>query len=90
MKDELVRGAETLQPLAFSGIHVISPRLLPMISEVGVFSIINSYLSLASRGQNILAFHSDEYNWRDLGRPEHLIQAAEEMKGTYETDIQTQ
>src|SRR5262249_34921743 len=32
--------------LAFSGVHVISPRLLPMLSGEGPFSIINSYLDL--------------------------------------------
>src|SRR6184192_2538536 len=40
-----------LQALAFSGIHVISPRVLPMLTEEGVFSIITSYLRLAAQGQ---------------------------------------
>src|SRR5262249_57066195 len=31
LKDELVRPADKLQALAFSGIHVISPGLLPMM-----------------------------------------------------------
>jgi len=65
-----------LQALAFSGIHVISPRLLPMIAEEGIFSIIDSYLHLAAQGQNIFAFRADEYYWRDLGRPNDLAQAA--------------
>jgi len=78
-KTELVRSAEKLQPLAFFGIQVLSPRLLPMMAEEGVFSIINSYLNLAARGQKILAFRADEYYWRDLGRPEHLIQAATDL-----------
>jgi NDP-sugar pyrophosphorylase family protein len=68
------------QSLAFSGIHVISPRLLPRITEEGVFSIINSYLNLATQGEKILAFHADQYFWRDLGRPEHLIQAEMDLK----------
>jgi NDP-sugar pyrophosphorylase family protein len=62
-------------PLAFSGIHVISPRLLPMLTEEGVFSIIDSYLRLAAQGEKILAFRADEYYWRDLGRPSDLSQA---------------
>jgi NDP-sugar pyrophosphorylase family protein len=64
------------EPLAFSGIHVISPRLLPMITEEGVFSIIPTYLRLAAKGEKILAFRSDEYYWRDLGKPTDLSQAA--------------
>src|SRR6266481_265470 len=40
--------------LAFSGIHVISPRLLGLLSEDGAFSIIDSYLSLMVQGEKIL------------------------------------
>jgi NDP-sugar pyrophosphorylase family protein len=63
-------------PLAFSGIHVISPRLLDMLNEQDAFSIIDAYLRLAAEGQKILAFRADEYYWRDLGRPSDLSQAA--------------
>jgi NDP-sugar pyrophosphorylase family protein len=66
--------------LAFSGIHVISPRLLPMLTENGVFSIIDAYLRLASLGEKILAFRADEYYWRDLGRPSDLSQAAADLE----------
>lgn len=69
-----------LQALAFSGIHVISPRIFPMMTEEGAFSIIDSYLRLAARGENILAFRADEYYWRDLGRPENVIQVAQDLK----------
>ena len=65
---EIVRHSETTAALAFSGIHVISPRLLGMMSEEGVFSIIASYLRLAAQGEKILAFRADEYYWRDLGK----------------------
>jgi mannose-1-phosphate guanylyltransferase len=77
---EIVRPSPDPQPLAFSGIHVISPRLLPMITEEGIFSIINTYLRLAAQGEKILAFRADEYYWRDLGRPADLAQAAHDLK----------
>jgi len=67
-------------PLAFSGIHIISPRLLPMLTEQGVFSIIDAYLRLAAQGEKILAFRADEYYWRDLGRPADLSQAALDLQ----------
>jgi NDP-sugar pyrophosphorylase family protein len=79
-KDELVRSSQPVQALAFSGIHVISPRLFAMMSEEGAFSIITSYLRLAASGEKILAFRADEYYWRDLGRPADLRQAAEDMR----------
>ncbi len=67
-------------PLAFSGIHIISPRLLPMLTEEGVFSIIPSYLRLSAQGEKILAFRADQYYWRDLGRPADLAQAALDLQ----------
>jgi NDP-sugar pyrophosphorylase family protein len=77
---ELVRPSQQAEALAFSGIHVISPRLLPMLTEEGAFSIITSYLRLAAEGKKIAAFGADEYYWRDLGKPENLAQAAVELK----------
>jgi mannose-1-phosphate guanylyltransferase len=64
----------------FSGIHVISPRLLPMLEGEGAFSIIDSYLKLACSGEKILAFRADEYYWRDVGTPDDLKQAAEDLR----------
>src|SRR5208337_343038 len=75
---ELVRAVERSQPLAFSGIHVVSPRLLRMMSEEGTFSILTTYLRLAAQGEKISAFRADEYDWRDLGRPEGVAQAAKD------------
>jgi len=77
---ELVRPAQRLQAWAFSGIHVISPRLLAMITEDGAFSIITSYLRLAAQGEKILAFGADKYYWRDLGTPEGVAQAAKDIR----------
>ena len=77
---ELVRRAEHLQPLAFSGIQIISPRFLGMMVDDGAFSIITSYLRLAAQGEKILAFRADEYYWRDLGSPENVAQAAQDLK----------
>jgi len=77
---EFVRSSKQVQALAFSGIHVISPRLFAMMIEEGVFSIITSYLRLAAHGENILAFRADEYYWRDLGRPDDVMRAAQDLK----------
>ncbi len=76
---EMARPAENPQALAFCGIHVISPRMLTLMREEGVFSIIDVYLRLAAAGEKIRAFRADEYYWRDLGRPEHLAQAGADV-----------
>jgi len=74
-------SAPRLTPLAFSGIHILSPRLLPLLTEsVPVFSIIDSYLRLAAQGHKILAFRADHDYWRDLGRPADLAQAALDLQ----------
>lgn len=64
--------------LAFTGIHVLSPRIFPLMTEEGVFSIIDVYLRLAAAGERVLAFRADQFYWRDLGTPEKLAQAAAE------------
>jgi NDP-sugar pyrophosphorylase family protein len=76
---EWARPPQTTQALAFSGIHVISPRIFAKMTEEGAFSIIPAYLRLASQGEKILAYRMDDCYWRDLGRPESLAQAAEDM-----------
>ncbi len=68
------------QALAFSGIHIISPRLFRLMEEQGAFSIIDVYLRLAARGENILAFPADDAYWRDLGRPDDFTQATHDFK----------
>jgi mannose-1-phosphate guanylyltransferase len=77
---EIVRPAPNLESLAFSGIHVISPRVLRMLTEEGVFSIVDTYLRLAGQGETISGFRADEYYWRDLGRPESVVQAARDWR----------
>jgi NDP-sugar pyrophosphorylase family protein len=79
------RATETTTPsghlhLAFSGIHVVSPRLLTTMNEEGIFSIVTTYLRLAAAGERIFGFRADEYYWRDLGKPESLRQAAEDNR----------
>jgi NDP-sugar pyrophosphorylase family protein len=79
-RTELARAAATMDPLAFCGIHVISPRLLTMMSEDGAFSIIESYLRLSGESEKIVAFRADGTYWRDLGTLEGLQQAAEDLQ----------
>jgi NDP-sugar pyrophosphorylase family protein len=77
---EIVRPSPRLEPLAFSGVHVISPHLLPMLTEDGVFSIITSYLRVAREGKKIAGFRAEQYYWRDLGRVEDLQQAEQDLQ----------
>ena len=75
---------QPLHSLAFAGIHVLSPRIFDHLTEQGAFPIVPAYLRLAGEEQPILAFRADAYYWRDLGRPQHIEQAARDLAdGTY-------
>jgi len=83
-----MRGPETSAPpfqaLAFSGIHLVSPRIFAKLDEEGAFSIVDAYVRLAGHGETILGFRADGTYWRDLGRPENLIEAERDLTdGTY-------
>jgi len=79
-KTQLVRPSQQMTELAFTGIHVISPRIFPLLTEEGIFSIVPAYLRLAAQGEKIMAFRADEYYWRDLGQPENIRQAELDIK----------
>lgn len=58
--------------LGFSGIHAISPRIFDLITERGVFSIVDVYMRLAGAGERIVAHRIDGAEWIDIGKPEQL------------------
>ncbi len=60
-----------LEPLAFSGIHVINPKIVSFIKEKGKFSIIQAYLRLAKQ-HKIIAYEHNETAWADVGKVSEL------------------
>jgi NDP-sugar pyrophosphorylase family protein len=48
--------------------------------EQGSFPIIDAYLHLAAQGEKIIAYRADDSYWRDLGRPQSLIAAAQDIE----------
>ena len=63
---------------AFSGIHVLSPKIFDWMEEwTGKFSIINFYLSICAKA-NIHAYADEDLHLIDVGKPETL-QVAEKM-----------
>ena len=79
-QDEVVRAAPKMDALAFSGIHVLSPRIFALMKEDGVFSIVDVYLRLAGEGEKIAGFRADKYYWRDLGKPENIARTEEDLR----------
>ena len=61
--------------LAFTGIHVINPDILPYIPGSGYSDIIDCYRTLIRSGVPIGAYVSEKHYWRDIGNPESYIAA---------------
>lgn len=68
-----------MEKMAFSGIHVVEPKIFKLICEDGPFSIIQLYLRLA-KNHAILAYEHDPAYWADIGTPEKLQRAKEMVK----------
>lgn len=66
-----------VEELGFAGVHVASAQLRDLITEEGVFSILDPYLRLAGEGYGIRSFPVDGYRWIDIGKPEQLAAAAD-------------
>lgn len=62
---------EAARPLAFCGIHIIEPKFLDLITEVGKFPIMDLYLRLA-KNHSIKGFVDESDLWMDLGKPDQL------------------
>jgi N-acetyl-alpha-D-muramate 1-phosphate uridylyltransferase len=59
---------------AFSGIHIISPKIFSLIIEEGKFSMIDLYVRLAET-HSIMAFDHSNGKLIDVGKPESTILA---------------
>ncbi len=59
---------------AFSGIHIISPKIFSFITEEGKFSMIDLYLRLAET-KTIMAFDHSDGKLLDVGKPESAVLA---------------
>ncbi len=62
---------------AFSGIHIISPEIFPLIHQYGKFSIVNVYLELAATN-TIQGFDHSGSKLVDVGRTES-VKIAEDL-----------
>lgn len=60
--------------LAFNGIHIVNPEIFQLMTEDGKFSIIPTYLRLASH-YKIIGFQDDSVSYIDIGKPENLAEA---------------
>lgn len=79
---------QNIKPLAFSGIHMIDPRIFSLISNTGKFSIVDTYLQLGNQ-LKISGFKHDARNWADMGKPADLLKAERILQILKETNKNT-
>lgn len=73
-EEKIARAAATYIPKAFSGIHVISKKLLSLIDRTGKFSIVDIYLELAANN-TIKGFDHSGSRFIDVGKPDSVAEA---------------
>jgi NDP-sugar pyrophosphorylase family protein len=75
-EQKISRQSEKYLQKAFSGIHIISPKIFPLIKMQGKFSMVDVYLELAKT--NIIeAFDHSNSKLIDVGKPESILKAEE-------------
>lgn len=79
-----------LHPMAFSGLHIMSPRMLDSLAEYGasdpVFSIMSFYIDTCSRHRYMGFKSPTPYQWYDIGKITTL-QAAEQNFKPYDSNV---
>jgi N-acetyl-alpha-D-muramate 1-phosphate uridylyltransferase len=75
-EQKISRQATKYYSKAFSGIHVISPKIFPLIKMQGKFSMVDVYLEIADR-YPVKAFDHSNTKFIDVGKPESVIKAEE-------------
>ncbi len=73
-EQKMSREASRFYSKAFSGIHVISPRIFSLIKMEGKFSMVDVYLELA-KTYAIAAFDHSNTKFIDVGKPESIAKA---------------
>jgi NDP-sugar pyrophosphorylase family protein len=80
-KEQILHSSQEYQRLAFSGIHILSPKIFDLLEQINekVFSITKAYIEL-SKEHNIYGFIHDEDYWFDVGKPDSYLQASNFIK----------
>ena len=67
-------------PLAFAGIHLISPKLFPLMAEYPEkFSIITFYLNICAT-HNLVGYEQPDFRFMDVGKLDTLATAEDFIK----------
>lgn len=73
-EQRISKPATVFNKKAFSGVHVISSKLLPLITQEGKFSMVDVYLELA-KSHVIKSFDHSGSKFIDVGKPDNILLA---------------
>jgi len=62
--------------MAFTGIHVMDPKVLAFIPQSGAAHIIDTYSAMLKKGERIKTWQPHGHYWQDIGTPERYLSAA--------------
>ncbi len=78
-EEKISRPSNNLSQKAFSGIHIVSKKIFPLIKQQGKFSIVDVYLELA-KITDLKGFDHSGSKLVDVGKPESVAIAEEYFK----------
>jgi len=70
---------KSLNEYAFSGIHIIDQKIFSLMPDDKIFSMIDLYLEIM-KSKNIYGYVNNDSFWMDVGNPESLKIAEENLK----------
>ena len=70
-EEKISRASGENNPKAFSGIHIIDPRIFSLVKQEGKFSMVDVYLELA-KSEIIKGFDHSGSKFIDVGKPESV------------------
>jgi NDP-sugar pyrophosphorylase family protein len=68
----------TESALTFTGIQVLSPKILKFIASETPANSIDAYIRMLAKGEKIRAYNSHNAYWKDIGTPERYKSAVYE------------
>jgi N-acetyl-alpha-D-muramate 1-phosphate uridylyltransferase len=73
-EEKIIRQTADRRLKAFSGVHVIDPKIFSLVKFEGKFSMVDAYLSLASQ-EIIKSFDHSDTSFIDVGSPGAVAEA---------------